>query len=172
MHLAIRRRSLLRAWVIMWTVALSATATSHAQNVQGTYITTADVQVRRGPGSNFDAIATIPKGIKVQVTGRDGDWLRVQSKHGNQPGYIYEQFARPIDAQITKDTARSHASSYLTTSEVNLREGPGTKHKVIRKLPKGTKINVVGAAGNWLRVESKLGNPPGYLDKRFARKTE
>src|SRR5687767_10594928 len=121
MHLVTRLRCLLSAWFMLCIVALIAPATSHAQNVKGTYITTADVQVRRGPGSNFDVIATIPKGIKVQVTGRDGDWLRVQSKHGNQPGYIYEQFARPIDTQITKDTTRSNASSYLTTSEVNLR---------------------------------------------------
>jgi N-acetylmuramoyl-L-alanine amidase len=172
MRLAICRRRSLPPLVVLWVVALIATATSHAQNVQGTYITTADVQVRRGPGTNYEVIATVPQGIKVQVVGRDGQWLRVQSKQGHPPGYIDEQFVRPLDTQITQAATPSGAGAYLTTSEVNLREGPGTKHKVIRRIPKGIKINVVGGEGNWLRVESRLGNPSGYLDKRFARKLE
>ena len=47
------------------------------------------------PGSNYQAITTLPKGVKINVIGRDGYWLKVESKHGGRPGYVDEQFARP-----------------------------------------------------------------------------
>jgi hypothetical protein len=34
---------------------------------------------------------------------------------------------------------------------------------------KGTRINVVSAAGDWLEVRSKHGNPPGYVRSDEAR---
>ncbi len=134
------------------------------------YITTGDAQLRKGPGTKYDVIRTIPKDLKISVVGKEGSWLKVQSKHGNETGYIDEHSARPIAVAITKSNSPSVPGAYMTTGEVNLREGPGTKYKVLRKIPKDTKINVVRINGNWLRVESKTGNPPGYIDKRFAKK--
>lgn len=46
-------------------------------------------------------------------------------------------FANPVQAQQTK-------SSYETTADVPLRQGPGNFHKVITTLPKGIQINVIG----------------------------
>jgi uncharacterized protein YgiM (DUF1202 family) len=134
------------------------------------YITTADTQLRKGPGTRYDAIRTLPKDFKINVVGKEGSWLKVQSKYGRETGYIDGQYARPIAVAITKSNTTPGPGVYVTTGEVNLREGPGTKHKVLSRIPKNTKINVVRIDGNWLRVESKKGNPPGYIDKRFAQK--
>jgi hypothetical protein len=38
------------------------------------------------------------------------------------------------------------------------------------KLPAGIKVNVVRAEGDWLRIESKRGNKPGYLEKRSVER--
>ena len=135
------------------------------------YITMTEAQLRNGPGANYTVIRTIPKDFKINVVRREGTWLKVESKHGNESGYIDERQARPLTA-AAKSMATSVAGAYITTGEVNLREGPGTKYKVLRRIPKGLKINVVRAEGNWLRVESKTGNPPGYIDKRFARRVQ
>jgi uncharacterized protein YgiM (DUF1202 family) len=135
----------------------------------GSYITTTDVHVRKGPGTKFEVVATIPKGVKVAVVGREDHWLRIESKHGNKPGYIDEQYARPLTAQQApqnKTVVASVTGPYKTIREIDLREGPGSKYKTLTKLPAGIKINVVGAEGEWLRVESKHGGKPGYVDKR------
>jgi uncharacterized protein YgiM (DUF1202 family) len=134
------------------------------------YITTADAQLRKGPGANYGVVQNIPKETRISVVGKEGSWLKVQSKHGRASGYIEDRSARPIAVAVTKSASSTGAGAYITTGEVNLREGPGTKYKVIRKVPKDTKINVVRTDGSWLRVESKTGNPPGYIDKRFAKK--
>lgn len=48
-------------------------------------------------------------------------------------------FANPVQAQQTK-------SSYDSTADVQLYEGPGNFHKVITSLPKVIQINVIGKA--------------------------
>ena len=49
-----------------------------AQSTKGTYSTTADVPLRSGPGMNYEVIATLPKGITVNVVAREGYWLKVE----------------------------------------------------------------------------------------------
>ena len=143
-----------------------------AQNVAGPYTTTAEAQVRNGPGNDYAVIATIPNNTKVNVVGKEGRWLRIESKRGRQPGYIDEQFVRPLSTSTAKASGSrsTMAGAYTTTTTVNLRAGPGTQHKVLRKIPRGVKINVVRAEGDWLRVESKSGNPPGYVHKNYAQR--
>ncbi len=105
----------------------------------------------------------------MNVVGREGAWLKVESKHGNKPGYINEQYARPVQDQQTAQTktvVAEVAGPYRTIKETDLREGPGLQYRVAAKLPADVKVNVLRAEGDWLRVESKRGNKPGYVEKR------
>jgi uncharacterized protein YgiM (DUF1202 family) len=163
------RREFLRPWGRRWTLALLLVMArgAGAEQIPGIYLTTADVNVRKGPSTNYQVVATIPKGIKVNVVAREGQWLRIESKHGNQPGYISERYARPLEPQQAYQAGSARASvsgAYRTKGETDLREGPGLKYKVVARLPAGIKINVARAEGEWLRVESKRGNQPGYVE--------
>lgn len=170
------RQKLPRPWGITFTVFIVTeffAVLLFAQPIKGTYTTTAEVPLRKGPGSNYEVITTLPKGIKINVIGREGYWLKIESKHGGKPGYIDEQFARaesgapstPRMAAIT-----SAAGAYRTLADVDLRQGPGTKYPVVAKIPAGIRVNVVRAEGDWLRVESKKGGKPGYLEKRSVER--
>jgi len=145
----------------------------YAQTVRGTYTTTDDVPLRAGPGTNHPIITTLPKGIKIHVVGKEGFWFKVESKHGAKPGYIDEKFARLETSTPTaapKTTTTSVAGTYRTLKDVDLREGPGTKYPVVTKIPSGIVVNVIRAEGDWLRVESKKGGKPGYLEKKSVER--
>lgn len=58
---------------------------------------------------------------------------------------------------------------YETTRQTPVYEGPSSASRVISQISKGTKINVVSSAGEWLEVRSKHGNPPGYVRSDDAR---
>jgi hypothetical protein len=47
-----------------------------------------ETELRGGPGFNYPTLTKLPADIKVNVTRGEGDWLRVESKHGGKPGYI------------------------------------------------------------------------------------
>jgi len=151
-------------------LALRQEAAAAETTKETPYVTTADVELRKGPGAKYDIIRTIPRDTKIDVVGKKESWLKVQSKYGRETGYVDGQYARPVAGATTKSKTSLGPGAYVTTGEVNLREGPGTKYKVLRRIPKDTRINVVRIDGNWLRVESKKGNPSGYIDKRFAEK--
>jgi len=139
--------------------------------ISGTYITTADVSLRSGPGVSYPVLTTLPRGIKIKVVGREDYWLKVESKHGDAPGYIDEQFAAPEGSTKTSTTTPPPPTgAYRTLVDVELRQGPGASYPVVARLPSGIKVNVVRAEGDWLRVESKHGGKPGYLEGRFVER--
>src|ERR687887_1872241 len=103
--------------LLLALVFLFSTRAGGSQSTPESYVTTTNVNVRKGPGTNYDVVATVPKGVKVNVVGREGAWLKVESKHGNKPGYINGQYARPLQEQLstqTKPAATSVAGPYRT----------------------------------------------------------
>lgn len=164
-----------RSVVVLFLFVLGLCAKpAPAQSIEGTYTTTADVPLRSGPGMNYDVITTLPKGIAISVVAREGYWLRVESKHGGKAGYIDEQFAQPgmpAEAIAPAKPPPSVAGAYRTLSDVDLRAGPGTNYPVVAKIRSGVRVNAVRAEGDWLRIESKKGNKPGYLEKRSVERS-
>lgn len=144
---------------------------AHAQQPKGAYETNAEVPLREGPGNFHKIVTTLPKGIKIHVVGKEGFWLKVESKHGDKSGYIDEQFARPAAlaepaASSPKATPTTVAGAYRTLRETDLRETPSANSRVVAKLPADIKVNVIRSEGEWLRVESTKGGKPGYVEKR------
>jgi uncharacterized protein YgiM (DUF1202 family) len=133
------------------------------------YITVQDVKVRSGPGTRYKIIAEIKSDTRVNVAGQQGDWLRVVSKHGRPPGYIDQRFAKPAGPDDASGF-KSPRGIYTTTADISVRQGPGLHYKSVAKMAKDTQVTVVGAEGDWLKVQSMHGNPPGYIEKRYAER--
>ena len=133
------------------------------------YKTLQDVKVRSGPGTRYKIIAEIKADTLVNVAGQQGDWLRVVSKHGRPPGYIDHRFAKPAGPETTRSVT-SPRGTYTTTADTSVREGPGLHYKLVAKIDRNTQVTVVGAEGDWLKVQSQHGNPPGYIERRYAER--
>ena len=100
-----------------------------AQAARGSYTTTADVSLRSGPGMKYPVVTTLPKGTNINVVGREGYWLKVESKHGGQPGYVDEQFAQPETTQAApKVTTTPVAGAYKTIKRC--RSAPRTRGQI------------------------------------------
>lgn len=134
------------------------------------YVTTEDIKVRSGPGAGYKVVAEIKSGTKVNAVATDGEWLKIVSKQGNPPGYIPERYARPTGEPIKKKISFLEGS-YISTADTPVREGPGLHYKTVAKITKGMKVQVVDAEGDWLKVQSKHGNPPGYIEKKYAERS-
>lgn len=136
-----------------------------------TYITNRDTTVKSGAGAQFKNVSRVPKDTKIDVVGREGDWLLVVSKRGNPPGYIEARDADPAGSE-SRQSAKQVQGRYLVVADTSVRKGPGPEHAEVAKVAKGMKINVVGEERGWLKVESKRGNPPGYIDPTYVRPSE
>ena len=142
------------------------------------YTTTENTKVRAGPGSQFRTIGEIRREAKVQVVGRDGDWVLIVSKKGNPPGYIEMASVEPTRSNASLEPSRSSekqqsstsvASRYESLVDTRVHSGPGLHYPVLAEIKKGTKLNVVDEEKGWLKVESRRGNKPGYVQASVAR---
>jgi len=122
-----------------------------------TMYTTANLNMRTGPGTNYSIIRVIPKGAAVTVLSMSGGWARVS--YGGSTGYTSAAY---LTSSVTSNDIR------ITTEELNLRSGPGTTYSIIAVMPKGSKVTVLSVSGSWARVSynGKTGYAhTGYLVK-------
>ena len=132
------------------------------------YVTTGTVNVRSGPGTQHKIVANIERDTKINVAVNENGWLKIISKKGNPPGYIDEKFAKPLGTPVAR-MAPSVQGLYTTTADTVVREGPGLHFKSVASIGKNKVVDVVGTQGDWLKVQSKHGRPPGYIEKKFTR---
>ena len=133
------------------------------------YTTTENTKVRTGPGPQFRTIGEIRREAKVQVVGRDGDWVLIVSKKGNPPGYIEMASVEPSRGGGKQQSAAPVEGKYESLVDTRVHSGPGLHYPVLAEIKKGTKINVVDEAQGWLKVESRRGNKPGYVEATAAK---
>jgi uncharacterized protein YgiM (DUF1202 family) len=133
------------------------------------FVTVESTRVRTGPGPEFRAIAEIKPNSRVNVVGKDGDWLLIVSKKGNAPGFIEMVSVKPSTGEEQESSTLPVEGRYEVLTNTQLRSGPGLHYPVVANLTKGTAINVVNEEKGWLRVESKRGKQPGYIEANLAR---
>jgi hypothetical protein len=73
-------------------------------------------------------------------------------------------FPQPVAARRTVEPG-----VYETTQATSVYENASSTARVISQIGRGTRLNVVSAAGEWLEVRSNRGNPPGYVRSADAR---
>jgi hypothetical protein len=71
--------------------------------------------------------------------------------------------AKPAPRPATKPMAPGR---YEVTKATPLLAAPDDKAAVIQQLNPRTAVNVVGAEGDYLKIESKAGKPPGYISRK------
>ena len=133
------------------------------------YVTIENTKLRTGPGAQFRTISEIRRDAKVQVVGRDGDWALIVSKKGNPPGYIEMASIEPSSSGGKELSASPIDRKYESLVDTRVHSGPGLHYPVVAEIKKGTKINVVDEEKGWLKIESKRGNKPGYVEASVAK---
>jgi uncharacterized protein YgiM (DUF1202 family) len=134
------------------------------------YVTIENTKLRAGPGPQFRTISEIRRDAKVQVVGRDGDWVLIVSKKGNPPGYIEMTAIEPSSGDEKQESSAPPVEGkYESLVDTRVHSGPGLHYPVVAEIKKGTKINVVDEEKGWLKVESRRGNKPGYVEASIAK---
>ena len=122
--------------------------------------TTAGVNVRSGPGTNYSSKTVIASGTSITVTDRsNSEWYAVKLSNG-MTGYIYSIY---IELQSSAGGSTSGGVQAKTTAGVNLRRGAGTSFGVIRVVATGTTVTVTEATNaQWYKVKLSDGTE-GYI---------
>jgi D-alanyl-D-alanine carboxypeptidase len=110
-------------------------------------ITTSDLNLRAGPGTNHKVLTVIPAGVELLVGNETNNGYGPTGYAGNK-GWAHRDYMRPADALPAPGTVIGTA---VTTDDLNLRTGPGTGHSVIYVVRANTRVEVTDATANGYR---------------------
>jgi uncharacterized protein YgiM (DUF1202 family) len=120
------------------------------------------LNLRTGPGSDFDIIRRMTHGTTVETLERAGNWVRVRHQSG-AVGWAYAAYlARP--AASNRRYIYSPGDGFL-----NLRTGPGTQFDILRRMYNGEAVTIHERAGSWVRVQHESG-AVGWASEKFLRR--
>ena len=128
-----------------------------------------NLNLRQGPSTYTDVLATLRHGQSVTVTGESGDWYAIEVS--GYSGYVMKTYVT-----FSEDEESSSGSSEVfpavirlssSSSTVNVRSGAGTNYSKIGSLTNGASVNVVASNGDWYRIE--YGNGYGYVMKTYVQ---
>lgn len=109
-------------------------------------VANANVNLRSGPGTDYERIALIPPNTQLIVNPNDQHAAWYQVWYGDAIGWI--------DAAATQNIAPLMLVRSNHNTNVNLRSGPSTQNRRLAIIPPGTTLPVfeLGGLGAWYRV--------------------
>lgn len=121
------------------------------------------LNLRTGPGSNFQILRPMDHGSIVEILETQGNWSRVLHEESGAMGWAYRKYLLPFDGGVATKFIYSPGDGYL-----NLRTGPGTDFAIIRQMYNGESVEIVEREGSWVRVYHQSG-AQGWCSSKFLR---
>lgn len=153
-----------------------------------------NINVRSGPGANFDSLGLIAPTTTVWVIGKDssGTWYLIQYEQApQQVGWVTSQYvavtgnlarlpildippyvAATATSAVTPIPTPAGAITGQTSQQVNVRGGPGTVYDVLGQVPAGQAVVITGRneTSTWLQILfAESPNQRGWVAALYLR---
>lgn len=154
-------------------LGLAAAATSSAQRSLGSdftvgtsialkkvnlkKITTNNLNLRKGRGTNTKVLLTVPRNTAITVVETSGTWSKTTYK--KKTGWVASRYLKNAPA-AKKPQAKPKAYGY-TTGFTTLRKSATTKSQALSVHQRRTKVESISVSGSWTKV--KVGGRTGYM---------
>ncbi|MEG0856242.1 MAG: SH3 domain-containing protein [Terrisporobacter sp.] len=132
------------------------------------YIITNNLNMRKGPSSNYISVGTLKKGTKVIPLEYSQDKLWGKIKNNNQYVWVCTTYLKKVEDDST--STDKLLGNYLTKEKLNLRRGPSTSKPIVLTIPKGAKVKVVDMStdNKWAHVSYK--DETGWVRFEYLKK--
>ncbi len=129
---------------IVFLLCLSNSALAEMRSINGE-----QVNLRSGPGDEFNVKWEYGNGYPVKVLSHKGNWLQVQDFE-NDKGWIHSSLLSKESHVIVKVNKGKN-------KQINIRSGPGTKYKVVGKAYYGVVFKKTKQQQGWINVKHESG---------------
>jgi len=137
------------------------------------------VNLRRGPGKDYEVVEELNPGTKVTVESIVGDWAGL---YGG--GYVMKRYISKTEPDPTPTLEPgttptpkpvSRKIRYLTSKNgknINVRRGPSEKgYAVAISLPVGTEVTLISSEKGWAKISSDAMVGTGYVKTQYLSKS-
>ncbi len=144
----------------------NSTSSSPPQATAKGFVIGKAVNLRKGPGANYEAKGIVLQGQTLYITETQGDWCKA-TVHGGNSGWIAKWLVKCADddgASSSSSGAAPPASGsfetmpcWVSEEVINVRSGPGKDHDTAFQLERGTKVTATAQEGHWIKVKTSAG---------------
>jgi SH3-like domain-containing protein len=97
------------------------------------------INIRSGPGTNYELLWQLYKDYPVKILEKKGDWAKTMD-YENDIGWIHRSLLSKTHTVI------------VTVDKANIRTGPGAQYGIAFKAEQGVIFYLVGRKGKWLKI--------------------
>ncbi len=154
------------AAVLLIMMILAATLPVYAGAEQQMRVTASWLRLRSGPGTEYSIINKYRNGsvVTILTSKTNKHWFYVKTSKG-QTGWMYKGYLTTLDE--TKPADKKATGIAVAKRNVNFRTGPSKKYDVIKMLPAGQSMVIIGRTGGWYKVV--VGKQSGYVMKSLVK---
>ncbi|CAI8972985.1 N-acetylmuramoyl-L-alanine amidase [Brevibacillus sp. IT-7CA2] len=148
----VRQKILRSLLTVVCAISLPVSAAWAAGSVQ---VTVDKLNVRSGPSLQDAIVTTLPNKATLPVISTKNDWIQVKLPNG-QNGWVANWLVSTQQQQQKPATASAkHVES--TTTNLNVRSGPGQTYAVVQTINPGTRYPIVQQSGEWFQIQLNAG---------------
>ncbi|CEQ22430.1 hydrolase [[Clostridium] sordellii] len=111
------------------------------------------LNVRKGPSINDDRIASLDRGMVVEILETSNGWNKIKTSD-NEEGWVSGEYT-------TKEKAT------VKVNELNIRKGPSAKEDKIGSLENGAIIEILEDNDNWYKIKLE-DNKTGWISAEYV----
>jgi uncharacterized protein YraI len=134
-----------------------------------THRSTADLNLRKGSGTNYPVLRVLAANIQVRKVDELGTWAKIST--GKDVGWVPSAYLARINVSRPATGIQAMApTEFTTTVRLNVRKDAGDRFPILRIMQAGTLVKVNGKLGPWRRImlEQETGwVPASQLQLRY-----
>ena len=125
-------------------------------------VSASTLNVRSGPGTSYDKVATLSSGAPVEIVEELDQWYHIQSDPVT--GYVSKEYitveqvqqtAEPPAQEPAAQQPASDGKTYgmVSASTLNVRSGPNASSQKVSTLSSGAQVELLEKLDGWYRIE-------------------
>ena len=136
----------------------SEVRSNRSSNYEKKEVSVDNLNMRSGAGTSYRVITTLKKGSVVEVISESNGWSKI--KYDGRIGYVYDEYLEDIKPSYSNTTTK-----VVNTDSLNVRSGPSTSYKILGKINKGIKVQVISEENGWSKI--LYNNKEAYVSSRY-----
>lgn len=133
---------------------------------EGAVVTGSGVNLRSGPGLNYQVVDCLPKGASVTVTDRsNGEWYAVS--YNGTSGFMSSYYLSISEGTASGgESAGEGTSGCINAMYVRFRSGPSSSSAILGEYNTGKELTITGSSGDW--TACIINGQAGYVFSQYV----
>lgn len=133
---------------------------------EGAVVTGSGVNLRSGPGLNYQVVDCLPKGASVTVTDRsNGEWYAVS--YNGTSGFMSSHYLSISEGTASGgESAGEGTSGCINAMYVRFRSGPSSSSAILGEYNTGKELTITGSSGDW--TACIINGQAGYVFSQYV----